>query len=101
MLVVWKEVNLSKASDKERVDALKEIDILSLLNHPNIVSYFNHFIDGTSLFIEMEYCNGEFVLVIGVLNGQGETLRDSETRHIIASPRRIFTDFPSFQNSRL
>ena len=58
-LVVWKEVNLSKASDKERVDALREIDILQLLNHTNIVTYFNHFIDGTSLLIEMEYCNGE------------------------------------------
>ncbi|EDO35699.1 predicted protein, partial [Nematostella vectensis] len=58
MLVVWKEVNLSRASDRERADALKEIDILSLLNHTNIVTYFNHFIDGTSLFIEMEYCNG-------------------------------------------
>lgn len=64
MLVVWKEVNLSRASDKERDDALKEIDILSLLNHPNIVTYFNHFIDGTSLFIEMEYCNGKPKLVI-------------------------------------
>lgn len=64
MLVVWKEVNLSRASDKERDDALKEIDILSLLNHPNIVTYFNHFIDGTSLFIEMEYCNGKPVFVI-------------------------------------
>jgi NIMA (never in mitosis gene a)-related kinase len=64
MLVVWKEVNLSRASDKERVDALKEIDILSLLNHPNIVSYFNHFIDGTSLFIEMEYCNGKIIFCI-------------------------------------
>ena len=58
-LVVWKEVNLSKASDKERIDALREIDILQLLNHTNIVTYFNHFIDGTSLLIEMEYCNGE------------------------------------------
>ena len=61
-LVVWKEVNLSKASDKERVDALREIDILQLLNHTNIVTYFNHFIDGTSLLIEMEYCNGEWVV---------------------------------------
>ena len=58
MLVVVKEVNLSRATDKERVDAEKEVEILSLLNHTNIVTYFNHYIDGTSLLIEMEYCNG-------------------------------------------
>ncbi|KAL9953867.1 hypothetical protein ACROYT_G041340 [Oculina patagonica] len=58
VLVVVKEVNLSRASEKERVDAEKEVDILSLLNHTNIVTYFNHYIDGTSLLIEMEYCNG-------------------------------------------
>lgn len=58
VLVVVKEVNLSRASDKERVDAEKEVDILSLLNHTNIVTYYNHYIDGTSLLIEMEYCNG-------------------------------------------
>lgn len=59
VLVVVKDVNLSRASDKERADAEKEVDILSLLNHTNIVTYYNHYIDGTSLLIEMEYCNGE------------------------------------------
>ena len=59
VLVVVKEVNLSRASEKERADAEKEVDILSLLNHTNIVTYYNHYIDGTSLLIEMEYCNGE------------------------------------------
>ncbi|XP_015767873.1 PREDICTED: serine/threonine-protein kinase Nek9-like [Acropora digitifera] len=58
VLVVVKEVNLSRASEKERADAEKEVDILSLLNHTNIVTYYNHYIDGTSLLIEMEYCNG-------------------------------------------
>jgi len=62
VLVVVKEVNLSRASEKERIDAEKEVDILSLLNHTNIVTYFNHYIDGTSLLIEMEYCNGMFIL---------------------------------------
>lgn len=60
--MVVKEVNLSRASEKERIDAEKEVDILSLLNHTNIVTYFNHYIDGTSLLIEMEYCNGMFIL---------------------------------------
>ncbi|XP_044169608.1 serine/threonine-protein kinase Nek9-like [Acropora millepora] len=58
VLVVVKEVNLSRASEKERADEEQEVVILSLLNHSNIVTYYNHYIDETSLLIEMEYCNG-------------------------------------------
>lgn len=56
-LVVWKEINLQRASDKDRAGALNEVEILSFLDHINIIAYYNHFFDGTSLFIEMEYAN--------------------------------------------
>ena len=56
-LVVWKEVNLQRASEKDRTGALNEVEILSLLDHINVVAYYNHFFDGASLFIEMEYAN--------------------------------------------
>ena len=58
-LVVWKEVNLGRLDEKACKDAQNEIDILSLLNHANIVSYYNHFVDDSTLFIEMEYANGK------------------------------------------
>ncbi|CAG5121379.1 unnamed protein product, partial [Candidula unifasciata] len=57
-LVVWKEVNLARVNEKQQRDSQSEIDILSLLNHANIISYYNHFIDENTLFIEMEYANG-------------------------------------------
>ena len=57
-LVVWKEVDLKRLGERERKEAMNEIDILSLLNHCNIVSYYNHFLDGENLLIEMEYANG-------------------------------------------
>ena len=56
-LVVWKEINLQRASEKDRTGALNEVEILSLLDHINVVAYYNHFFDGASLFIEMEYAN--------------------------------------------
>lgn len=58
-LVVWKEVDLTRLSEKERRDALNEIVILALLQHENIIAYYNHFMDNTTLLIELEYCNGE------------------------------------------
>ncbi|KAM9294341.1 serine/threonine-protein kinase Nek9 [Gastrophryne carolinensis] len=57
-LVVWKEVGLARLSEKERRDALNEIVILSLLQHNNIIAYYNHFLDSNTLLIELEYCNG-------------------------------------------
>ncbi|KAJ8341575.1 hypothetical protein SKAU_G00338660 [Synaphobranchus kaupii] len=57
-LVVWKEVDLNCLSDKERGDVMNEINILSILQHNNIIAYFNHFMDKDSLLIELEYCNG-------------------------------------------
>ncbi|CAL8300176.1 unnamed protein product [Boreogadus saida] len=57
-LVVWKEVELNCLSEKERRDVMNEISILSILQHNNIIAYFNHFMDKDTLFIELEYCNG-------------------------------------------
>uniref|UniRef100_A0A3P8UJK4 non-specific serine/threonine protein kinase n=1 Tax=Cynoglossus semilaevis TaxID=244447 RepID=A0A3P8UJK4_CYNSE len=58
-LVVWKEVDLNSLSEKERRDVMNEISILSILEHNNIIAYFNHFMDKNTLLIELEYCNGE------------------------------------------
>ncbi|WAR20027.1 NEK9-like protein [Mya arenaria] len=57
-LVVWKEINMARLGEKECRDANNEIDILFLLNHANIVTYYNHFMDGSTLLIELEYANG-------------------------------------------
>ncbi|XP_021346577.1 serine/threonine-protein kinase Nek9-like isoform X2 [Mizuhopecten yessoensis] len=57
-LVVWKEVNLARLGEKERRDAMNEVEILSLLNNTNVITYYNHFLDQDTLFIEMEYANG-------------------------------------------
>ncbi|XP_038601990.1 serine/threonine-protein kinase Nek9, partial [Tachyglossus aculeatus] len=56
-LVVWKEVDLTRLLEKERRDALNEIVILALLQHDNIIAYYNHFMDNSTLLIELEYCN--------------------------------------------
>lgn len=58
-LVVWKEINTAKLGEKEKRDAQNEIEILFLLNHANIITYYNHFLDGDTLLIELEYANGK------------------------------------------
>ncbi|XP_062902148.1 serine/threonine-protein kinase Nek9 isoform X1 [Mobula hypostoma] len=57
-LVVWKEIDLARLSERERQDTQNEILILSVLQHHNIIAYYNHFLDNSRLLIEVEYCNG-------------------------------------------
>ena len=45
-------------SASDRKSAVKEAEILSNLNHPNIVSYFGSYFHAGQLLIEMEYCEG-------------------------------------------
>ena len=57
-LVILKEINLLDLSKKERTLALNEIQILSMLDHPSIISYYDHFEEDGVLIIEMEYADG-------------------------------------------
>ena len=57
-LVVWKEINLKNSNPKSRNEAFSEVEILSMLDHPNIIAYFKHFISEDMLYIELEYAKG-------------------------------------------
>lgn len=59
-MLVWKELNYGKMSDKERSMIVSEVNILRELRHPNIVRYYDRIIDRESakLYIIMEYCDG-------------------------------------------
>ncbi len=45
-------------SKQERSLALNEVQILSMLDHPNIISYYDNFEEDGVLMIEMEYADG-------------------------------------------
>lgn len=55
---VAKTVDSGSMSDKEKRDVQNEIRILAAVNHPNIIRYHEHFLDGTFIFIIMEYADG-------------------------------------------
>ena len=61
---VIKRVQVSALNQKELKDAVNEVFILRMLDHPNIINYCDHFVDPEGyLNIVMEYCAG------GDLNG--------------------------------
>ena len=56
--VILKEINLMDLSKTERNLAMNEVQILSRLDHPNIISYYDNFEEDGVLMIEMEYADG-------------------------------------------
>ncbi|KAJ8035610.1 Serine/threonine-protein kinase Nek8 [Holothuria leucospilota] len=57
-LVILKEINMHDLNANERQMALNEIRVLSMLDHPNIISYYDSFEEDGTLMIEMEYADG-------------------------------------------
>lgn len=56
--MVIKEVDVGLMTASERMLAINEVKVLSILKHPNIVTFFNNYEWNAKLFIEMEYCSG-------------------------------------------
>merc|ERR1719399_2302064 len=54
-VLVMKRVDLNMLSDAEVAAAVQEATLLSKLEHPYIVQYFDSFVDQDSLYIIMEY----------------------------------------------
>lgn len=44
-VLVWKELNYGKMSEKEKQQLVSEVNILRELTHPNIVQYYDRIID--------------------------------------------------------
>lgn len=57
-LRVIKEVDLARADDKRRADALHEAELLKSLSHPNIIAYHDAHLANARLCIVMEYADG-------------------------------------------
>jgi len=62
---------------EERQAALTEVRVLSMLSHPNIIEYYENFLEDKALMIVMEYAQGylihfmflfQFVLLVLVLS---------------------------------
>jgi NIMA (never in mitosis gene a)-related kinase len=55
---VVKMIDISRASKKEREEALRESQVLASLKHPYIVKYRSNFLADGMLCIVMDYCEG-------------------------------------------
>lgn len=59
-MLVWKEIDYGKMSEKEKHLLVSEVNILREFRHAHIVRYYDRIIDKsrTKIYIVMEYCAG-------------------------------------------
>ncbi|CAD6184407.1 unnamed protein product [Caenorhabditis auriculariae] len=57
-LVIIKEINMYDLDSSQRQLALNEVSLLSRIEHPNIIAYYDSFEEEGLLMIEMEYADG-------------------------------------------
>ena len=59
-LVIIKQIPVEQMTKDQRLAALNEVIVLSMLNHPNIIQYYENFLEDKALMIVMEYAEGLF-----------------------------------------
>jgi len=57
-LSIMKQIPVDTMTKEERLSALNEVKVLSILNHPNIIKYYENFLEEAALMIVMEYAEG-------------------------------------------
>ena len=55
---VLKKIIIKNMKQKHQKEAIKEVQILRKVNHPNIIKYYTSFIDEEYIYIIMEYAQG-------------------------------------------
>ena len=56
--LIFDYINSSSQSATDRQMALNEVKVLSKMDHPNIIAYYDRFEKEGILMIEMEYAEG-------------------------------------------
>ena len=64
--VILKKINILELNKAERQSVVTEIKILSMLDHPHIISYYDNFEEEGVMMIEMEYADGGCVYILYV-----------------------------------
>uniref|UniRef100_A0A8C4NCE4 non-specific serine/threonine protein kinase n=1 Tax=Eptatretus burgeri TaxID=7764 RepID=A0A8C4NCE4_EPTBU len=76
-LLILKQISVEQMTKEERQAAQNECQVLKLLNHPNIIEYYDNFLAEKALVIAMEYAPGG--TMADYIQKRGSSLLDEET----------------------
>ncbi|EDO46185.1 predicted protein [Nematostella vectensis] len=75
-LVIIKQIPVEEMTKEERQSALNEVKVLSMFQHPNIIRYYDSFVQEKALMIVMEYAQGG--TIYDYLQQRGGKLMDED-----------------------
>jgi serine/threonine protein kinase len=63
-LVIIKQIPVEQMTKDERQAALNEVKVLAMLDNPNIIKYYENYLEDKALMIVMEYAPGNKTMAI-------------------------------------
>jgi calcium-dependent protein kinase len=80
--VAVKVLNKADLPKEEATSIKQEIEILTKLDHPNIIKHYETYDDKRYVYLVMEYCNGG-ELFDKIISKEDQTFTESEASHIM------------------
>eukprot|EP00051_Salpingoeca_urceolata_P019713 m.290903 g.290903 ORF g.290903 m.290903 type:complete len:794 (+) comp19472_c0_seq11:35-2416(+) len=78
--VIIKQIPVEEMTTEERQAALNEVRVLKILHNPNIIAYFDSFVEEKALMIVMEFAEGG--TIFEYLQSREELLDEDEVMHL-------------------
>ncbi|KAF8794105.1 Serine/threonine-protein kinase Nek8 like protein [Argiope bruennichi] len=79
-LVITKEIPVDQMTVEERQVSMNEAKVLSMLDHPNVVAYYESFLEDKTMIIVMEYVQGG-TLFDYLVQRNGKLMTEEEVLH--------------------
>ncbi|GIX95741.1 hypothetical protein CEXT_455012 [Caerostris extrusa] len=79
-LVITKEIPVDQMTVEERQVSMNEAKVLAMLDHPNVVAYYESFLEDKTMIIVMEYVQGG-TLFDYLIRRKGKLMSEEEVLH--------------------
>lgn len=80
--VVIKKLAMESISDEECELTKNEVRVLSMLQHPNVIEYFDNYLENNTMMIVMEFAPGGNLYDYLRSRGEGNLLQEEDVLHL-------------------
>ena len=81
----WPQIPIEQMSSADRHSILTEIKVLSMLHHPNVIEYYENFLQDKSMIIVMEFAAGGTLFdLLETRRKEARHLEEAELAHLFA-----------------